>query len=232
MPIKLAWNAIVKNEGARIERAMKSLLPYISCMVVLDTGSTDNTIDLIKKFATDNKILCAIGQTEFKDFAQARNMALQAARQVPWEYDYQLLMDADMELKVLDPTWLDEVKGESYDMYQVAGALKYQNRRLAIKSATAGYMAVSRLRKRTLSTTPMAPTGLTNSNGISSCSKLRSRMQKRRSSQYLSAICTIWRNRTAMLAKSIRRPSGISGASRPAVGTRRSGRRKCAMLNV
>ena len=141
MPIKLAWNAIVKNEGARIERAMKSLLPYISCMVVLDTGSTDNTIDLIKKFATDNKILCAIGQTEFKDFAQARNMALQAARQVPWEYDYQLLMDADMELKVLDPTWLDEVKGESYDMYQVAGALKYQNRRLAIKSATAGYMS-------------------------------------------------------------------------------------------
>ena len=50
MPIKLAWNAIVKNEGARIERAMKSLLPYISCMVVLDTGSTDNTIDQSFRF--------------------------------------------------------------------------------------------------------------------------------------------------------------------------------------
>ena len=39
MTIKLCWNAIVKNESARIVRCMESLVPYISCAVVVDTGS-------------------------------------------------------------------------------------------------------------------------------------------------------------------------------------------------
>jgi glycosyltransferase involved in cell wall biosynthesis len=108
--------------------------------VVLDTGSTDNTIELVAKFMQEHKIPAIAGKTEFKDFSHARNLALNAARQSPLEFDYALLVDADMELKVLDPTWLDGVTGESFDMYQVAGALKYQNRRLARKDTIGQYM--------------------------------------------------------------------------------------------
>jgi glycosyltransferase involved in cell wall biosynthesis len=141
--MKLALNCIVKNESARILRMLESVAPYIVGLIVLDTGSTDNTIELIGKFCQEKKLPGVIGKTEFKDFAQARNAALAVARQVPFEFDYILLVDADMELKVLDPTWLDDVKGESYDMYQVAGTLKYQNRRLASKKSTGQYMCVT-----------------------------------------------------------------------------------------
>ena len=137
---KLLLNSIVKNESGRILRMLESVAPHIVGAVIVDTGSTDNTIELIAKFFQEKKLPCILGKTEFKDFSQARNAALNGARQSALEFDYMLLVDADMELKVLDPTWLDDVKDESYDMYQVAGALKYQNRRLASKKSTGQYM--------------------------------------------------------------------------------------------
>lgn len=141
--MKLLLNSIVKNESARILRMLESVAPYIVGAVIVDTGSTDNTVELITKFFQEKKLPCLIGKTEFKDFSQARNAALTAARQVPWEFDYILLVDADMELKVTDPTWLDDVNGGSYDLYQVAGTLKYQNRRLAKKTSTGMYIGVT-----------------------------------------------------------------------------------------
>ena len=143
MPKTLCLNMIVKNESARIERALASAAPYINSFVIVDTGSTDDTITKIAKFFEGRKIPGMLGKAEFKDFAQARNLALQGARGAPVAADYILLMDADMELKVDDPTWLDDVTGESFDMYQVAGALKYQNRRLARKDTTGLYLGVT-----------------------------------------------------------------------------------------
>ena len=139
----LCLNMIVKNESARIERALASAVPYINFWVIVDTGSTDDTIDKIVNFFKARNIPGRLGRTEFKDFSQARNAALEGARKAPIQSDYILLMDADMELKVLDPAWLDDVQGESYDMYQVAGTLKYQNRRLARAGTTGNYMGVT-----------------------------------------------------------------------------------------
>jgi len=139
----LCLNMIVKNESARIERALASAAPYINYWVIVDTGSTDDTVTKITKFFAERQIPGRIGQTEFKDFSQARNIALQAARAFAEESEYILLMDADMELKVNDPTWLDDVKDESFDMYQVSGTLKYQNRRLARTNTTGMYMGVT-----------------------------------------------------------------------------------------
>ena len=140
MPKTLCLSMIVRNEGARIERALASLAPYLNFFVIIDTGSTDDTIEKITNFFREKKIQGLIGKTEFHDFSQARNIALEAARHAPIQSDYILLCDADMELKVNDPTWLDAVQGESYDMYQVAGTLKYQNRRLAKSTSTGMYL--------------------------------------------------------------------------------------------
>ena len=139
----LCLNMIVRNEAARIERALASVAPYINFWVIVDTGSTDNTIDKIVNFFQARNIPGRVGKTEFKDFSQARNIALDGARKAPIKSDYVILMDADMELKVLDPTWLDDVQGESYDMYQIAGTLKYQNRRFARSDTTDFYMGVT-----------------------------------------------------------------------------------------
>jgi len=47
---RICLNMIVKNEALIIERALVSLLPVISCYVILDTGSTDDTVARITRF--------------------------------------------------------------------------------------------------------------------------------------------------------------------------------------
>src|SRR5687767_13271155 len=94
---------IVRNEAARIERCLKSVAPYISSAVIVDTGSTDGTQALIEQFFKSSLIPCELYDVPFQNFEQARNAALIAARasDVPW--DYLLLVDADMELVVEKP---------------------------------------------------------------------------------------------------------------------------------
>ena len=46
----LCLNLIVRDEADIIERCLASVAPQISCWVVLDTGSTDDTPMLIEQF--------------------------------------------------------------------------------------------------------------------------------------------------------------------------------------
>ena len=48
--VKLALNMIVKNEGKIIERLLTSVLPIVDTYCICDTGSTDNTKEIIKNF--------------------------------------------------------------------------------------------------------------------------------------------------------------------------------------
>ena len=101
--MKLAWNAIVKNEAAIIERCVNSLLPHIDCAIVVDTGSTDGTPELIQQlFDAAGKPVEIHDSTvhQFRTGAQ-RGAALRASSQLDW--DYLLLADADMELQVDEP---------------------------------------------------------------------------------------------------------------------------------
>lgn len=138
--MRLCWSAILKNESQIIERCLDSLLPHIDAAVVLDTGSTDQTPELVQGlFAKANKPV-EIHRSEFKDFAQSRNEALAHARKSPIDYDYLLLSDADMELRVTDPGWVKQVNGgPAYDIEQKGGSISYWNRRLLHRSSDAVY---------------------------------------------------------------------------------------------
>ena len=141
--MRLCLNVIVKNEAPRIVRMLASIAPHISCWAITDTGSTDDTKVLIETFFETMKLPGKLTSCEFKDFSQARNHALVAAQNSGLEFDYILLCDADMELKVLDPTWADSLTGPSHDMFQVGGPLQYQNRRLVKKGEPNGYRGVT-----------------------------------------------------------------------------------------
>lgn len=146
----LMLNCIVKNESARIERMLASVEPYVKAVVILDTGSTDDTIAKIREFATAHELPCYVGHGAFKDFSQARNEAFQLAQKVndtnvPW-CQFALLMDADMELVVNNPheLLLLDANALSYDMMQKAGAVSYANRRiLNLNWGTAPYVGVT-----------------------------------------------------------------------------------------
>ncbi len=130
---RLCLNSIVKNEAARIARMLDSVAPFVECYVILDTGSTDGTPELIEKIMAGHGIPGNVVRGEFKDFSQARNDALRSARAYAADKaDYLLLVDADMELQVKDAACFDMLGGNApaYDMYQFGGTLYYLNRRL------------------------------------------------------------------------------------------------------
>ena len=50
----LTLSMIVKDEAPNIERCLASCAPFINYYVICDTGSTDNTKEIIKKFFDEN----------------------------------------------------------------------------------------------------------------------------------------------------------------------------------
>ena len=90
----LCLNMIVKNEGHIIEETLENVHKHfkIDYWVISDTGSTDNTIELIESFFKSKKIKGEIKKEQWVDFAYNRNKALDAC----WgKADYILIFDAD-----------------------------------------------------------------------------------------------------------------------------------------
>jgi glycosyltransferase involved in cell wall biosynthesis len=154
--MKLCLNSIVRNESARIERMLSSVVPYISCWAIRDTGSTDGTQDIILTYfkhrrETDglNPVGCLF-EGEFTDFSSARNAALDNAESLPLEYDYILLVDADMELKVDHTGWrigdiiaADPNPPNAYRLIQRDNTISYRNTRLVKRGCGARYVGVT-----------------------------------------------------------------------------------------
>jgi len=78
---KFCFNAIVKNEESCIIRRLKNLLPLMDAMCITDTGSTDKTMELIREFGKEHNILTNINESPFKNFEDARTVALNNAEE-------------------------------------------------------------------------------------------------------------------------------------------------------
>ena len=135
--MRICLNMIVKNEAKIIERCLRSVMPHISCAVICDTGSTDNTLSLVADMFDDGFPLSCIF-TEFRNFSHARNVALDAARNSTHQFDYILLVDADMEL-MAEPHAFAGLEDHAYMLRQEAGGLSYWNARLLHRDAIAEY---------------------------------------------------------------------------------------------
>lgn len=94
-PSTICLNMIVKNEAPVIQRCLESVLPLIDSWVVVDTGSTDGTQDIVRR------VLCGVPGTiherEWRNFGHNRTEAAALARS---SADYLLFIDADDELVV------------------------------------------------------------------------------------------------------------------------------------
>jgi len=93
----LCLNMIVKNESNVIIKTLDNLCSYInfSYWVICDTGSTDNTKELITNFFKNKKIKGELVEHEWKDFGYNRTEALKAAYN---KTDFIFIFDADDEL--------------------------------------------------------------------------------------------------------------------------------------
>lgn len=95
--ITLCLNMIVKNESKIILRLLESVITLIDTYCICDTGSTDDTISIIKNYFNKKNIKGKIIKKNFENFEYNRNYALKECKGMA---DYILLMDADMILKI------------------------------------------------------------------------------------------------------------------------------------
>jgi len=89
---KLTLSMIVKNEAPNIERCLASCAPFIDYYVICDTGSTDNTKEIIKKFFDEKGIPGEIHDHEWSDFGTNRSKALELCL---GKTQWALMIDAD-----------------------------------------------------------------------------------------------------------------------------------------
>lgn len=134
---------IVKNESAIIEKALASVVDHIDYYVICDTGSTDNTREVIKNFFDQHGIQGEVPVIEFRNFEYARNKALECAQKSEADFDYILLSDADMELRVEDPGFRENLEKEAYMVLQKNDDISYFNDRLVRKDVEAFYEGVT-----------------------------------------------------------------------------------------
>lgn len=98
--MKIVVYAIAKNEEKHVNRFMDSVAPEADAVYVLDTGSADKTVDLLKERGA------IVKQQEIKPwrFDVARNESL---AMVPEDVDVCVCIDLD---EVLTPGWRKEIE--------------------------------------------------------------------------------------------------------------------------
>ena len=98
MPVHVAGTMMVKNETKRLRVTLNSLTGFVNSLVIYDTGSTDDTIEILEKYAEETGIELHLKEGEFVNFSESRNVLLEFADTFP-EIDYLLLMDTNDELR-------------------------------------------------------------------------------------------------------------------------------------
>jgi tetratricopeptide (TPR) repeat protein len=95
--VLLSLAMIVKNEEATLAHCLESVKPIVDEMVIIDTGSTDKTVEIAMSFGA------LVHNFQWRDdFSAARNESLKHCRG-----DWVLIMDAD---EALDPLDYEKIK--------------------------------------------------------------------------------------------------------------------------
>ena len=123
---------IVRNESKNMQRILDSIKGVIDMISAVDTGSNDDTEEVIMNWGKENNIPTTIHHEPFVDFSFNRTHSVRVAKQAFPDADYFLLSDADFVWEInkngtFDKTLLIDQK---YLIEQYNKALSYWNIRL------------------------------------------------------------------------------------------------------
>jgi tetratricopeptide (TPR) repeat protein len=114
---------IVKNEGATLEHCLESVVNLVDEMVILDTGSTDNTIEIANRYGAK------VRHFEWcHDFSAARNESLMHCTG-----QWVLIIDAD---EAIDPLDYEKIRNACLHPHADAYNLIHRNYTLTATEAT------------------------------------------------------------------------------------------------
>ena len=140
----LCLNMIVRNESKILFRLFDSVIDLIDAYCICDTGSTDNTKELIKEYFEKKGKPGKIIEEPFRDFGYNRTVALKACESME-NVDYILLLDADMILEKNPKLSIEEVKSmivdDAYYIYQGSPQFFYKNVRVVKNNIGCTYKA-------------------------------------------------------------------------------------------
>jgi glycosyltransferase involved in cell wall biosynthesis len=102
----LCLGMIVKDEEADIVRCLDSVVDYIDYWVICDTGSKDNTVQIVRDYFESKGINGDLHEDEWLDFSTNRNKVIERAT---GKTDYILFMDADDYLVAKDKNPFKEI---------------------------------------------------------------------------------------------------------------------------
>ena len=143
---KLCLNMIVKNESKVIRRLLQSVSTIIDYYCICDTGSTDDTKEIIREFFEQKNIPGKIVEEPFQDFGYNRTFSLNACNDLP--VDYLMFLDADMILWKNPDLNIDDFKRslkehDYFYMYQGNDTFYYKNTRFVKNNAGFKYTGVT-----------------------------------------------------------------------------------------
>ncbi len=92
---KVALAIMVKDEEDHVLKTLESVKEYIDTYIVLDTGSSDKTIETVQSWCREENKILHLQETQFIDFEVTRNEMLDFSDAI--EVDWLLLADASDE---------------------------------------------------------------------------------------------------------------------------------------
>ncbi|MGF7160893.1 glycosyltransferase involved in cell wall biosynthesis [Rhodoligotrophos appendicifer] len=125
----ICLNMIVKNEARVIRRCLDSVRPFIDHWVIVDTGSTDGTQDIIRDYMRE--LSGELHERPWQDFAHNRSEALSLAA---GKGDYTLIIDADDALEAPPGARLPLLDADAYMIEIRDTSIMYQRMQL-VRSA-------------------------------------------------------------------------------------------------
>lgn len=93
---------ITKNEKNNIDRTLSNLMNLSEDIIIVDSGSTDGTLSICKKYN------CRIIETDWKGYGETKNLGNQAAKN-----DWILSIDADESVDDQLKTFLESLSPEN-----------------------------------------------------------------------------------------------------------------------
>lgn len=103
MDITITGAMIVKDEERCIQRCLDTILPLVDEVIIVDTGSLDNTLSIIKNYQSKKIKLFNVSWNG--NFSEARNYAIQKST-----CDYILFLDADEYIVTSKDDFLSSIK--------------------------------------------------------------------------------------------------------------------------
>lgn len=125
---RLVLTQIMKNEAHVITRMLNSIRPIVDIICLVDTGSTDNSIEVVKNWGEQNKIETHVFERPFDNFENSRNYSIQMAREVTagrgsdfWGF----WLDADEMIEILPNFNKNNINKDLYMFNTYINVMKY-----------------------------------------------------------------------------------------------------------